>query len=618
MSLERTTLKQIRVNYPWLINSEIYRELVSDNQIEGEENEVFSAPICHINSTIENILNIMDYWKVEIIPLEVLDNINQNKDKVKTHLESLTDFKIRFEKILDFINAIDTCNYLTIVKKGYSDIFFFFSEKVQKFDISCLIHSKNDEISEYLYQNPDKLIANDESFNLALEFSGEERLFNLLIGMNILPNDNPFYSAVKGGKLNSVLWLLNNDYSFEEDEKIDVYHAFNYNFNLDILEKLLKRNLPRDREYFLCNYIMSGNLEMVKYLRRGVFRDGSLFPEYTWDDIYTSREFPYVTDTYMYIAKSGSFEMLKWIHEDGLELTSVSYSNILSNLNLKKVIYTSEDSWQGEIDFESTTDDTVKMFKYLLDNHVELSANAFAEALKLKNFRFLEYLVELRCPLDGRIFERAVGYKRIDLLEYLLSIECPHDWRTFNHAVQIENFEILNWLKEHNFKVDKESIIESIGLQNLDILNFLYEYTKNKEIFQSSLEFIASVGNIEIMMWAIEKLKLEELPESLTSYSVEHQQLDMLNLLKDLGVKLDDKLCEKAAFFGNIQILEWLVQNGCKMSKRVTLNAFLNNHYRLLKWAVENGAPLHSYLKGKSKFGHKNKNKDMLNYIDSL
>jgi len=88
--------------------------------------------------------------------------------------------------------------------------------------------------------------------------------------------------------------------------------------------------------------------------------------------------------------------------------------------------------------------------------------------------------------------------------------------------------------------------------------------------------------------------------------------LEVLKYLHENGCPWDEKCCEKASQIGNLEVLKYLHENGCDWSEDSCRVASEFGHIEVLKYLYENGCPCGEYsCRGASEFGQM----DVLKYL---
>jgi hypothetical protein len=122
-----------------------------------------------------------------------------------------------------------------------------------------------------------------------------------------------------------------------------------------------------------------------------------------------------------------------------------------------------------------------------------------------------------------------------------------------------DNFTVDGFRKINNYCVEKFTL-ELCYDKYLNMIPLTYLTIKNQIIIQA----LATFGTIEL-----------------------------LQIVKNNGCDLEStSLCQYAAGHGNINILNWAIENGCTIDRGVCFNAVRNNHLYVLKWARNGGHEL--------------------------
>ena len=144
---------------------------------------------------------------------------------------------------------------------------------------------------------------------------------------------------------------------------------------------------------------------------------------------------------------------------------------------------------------------------------------------------------------------------------------------------------------------------------HLHILKWLYQHNmilgmiKQAELSQRA----AKNGQSEILKWSkeidqIEKIKFLiqfRLSDDKTEWNLAEKNGDLhvlkwlhrANRTSDIDSFQLDNFCQRAAEYGNLEMLKWAREIGSPWDKNTCQSAVINNHLKVLKWARFNDCP---------------------------
>ena len=80
-----------------------------------------------------------------------------------------------------------------------------------------------------------------------------------------------------------------------------------------------------------------------------------------------------------------------------------------------------------------------------------------------------------------------------------------------------------------------------------------------------------------------------ELTADVLNGAVKGGHLDILKMLRSIGIEWDGNTCFFAAMFGHLAVLQWAREHGCPWDARTSFYAALNGDLAMLQWAREHG-----------------------------
>lgn len=613
--MKKTTLNTISKSHPWLENSYLFSELKSEN--EEDMNQRISVKLCHhTEKDIVKLIDVIIFWVVEYLPLEVYDRLRDKYLDVDEYLDTLSNNDGRLNKLLKFIEILKTGNRSLI---SGTDMLKWFQDdngrngaiSNDKFPEELLIEASinNDvQIIDWCIQNQDKI---DFSKNFIRKCLKKKEL-----------NDTIMENKFKAIKLFLETYIALDVLNVEQNLKC----IMNYG-NVKIGELFL-RKVRFATTCFTAVALMCGNIEILKYAKKGKYIWNKNFTGFAENEqfqiLHISQEeqenqqngeneiFPQlvlnniVNYCYEILGKLNSIEIVKWCIENNGQILPDIYSEIFEHVKLNELVYLGKDTWHSEIDFEKSR--AFDLFFYLIE-FVPLTAKLFIQAMKLRNFPFLKFLIDKNIPIDLNVFASSIQYENFELLELLFPYiadtfsDSPNSSKCTLYACIVDNIEILKWLLERNFPISKGCLGEAAKNQNIEMINFLYT---QRDDFNNPILGAVFSGNVEILKFVFGIFKQIPKVDFIIDLAVGVGNIEILNLLYDLGYRSSD-LHIRIAEFGDIEILKWYISKGFELNHEILSSSYRVKNYRLFKYAIENGCiPSRSFICTVTSFENKN------------
>jgi len=165
---------------------------------------------------------------------------------------------------------------------------------------------------------------------------------------------------------------------------------------------------------------------------------------------------------------------------------------------------------------------------------------------------------------------------------------------TIMHNFVCKHLHILKWLIDNKHIRPNATISQMVALTgNLECLQLLH--ANGYPIF-TEVVFAEAIrgGNIDMIKW----LRDNKCPYNRsTSGYYSHDRLikmittglPILKLLIELEYFFDDSLCNYAAYYGNLEVLNYLYMSGFKLNKKVIEYAAAQGHLHIIIWVREHG-----------------------------
>lgn len=576
--MRRITKQLIETDFRWLLESEMYFNI--------DRVGVFSAVICRENERDAiKLIETICYWGLENLPLQVYDTFFHQSDKIHNYIKTFPD-KLRFKKLLIFLDVIESTNCVKAIDEDYIDIILWISEnnhfRNADFVSAC---ERNGEVLKFFINNPDKVIISPE------------------ITPNILRSGNPeaikfLCSKVNSQELKSYV-TIQDAISSKLSKFVKIAKENGSQITKDLLYSVVSHGDIRALEILILYYhreielmnitalcVTLNKLNFVKYLHSGLTRfckQRMSFNLFLWSS-YTDELIE-------------SVEMAKWAADVGVfQNDGRIYLQILDNMNTRNLKFVHPgSSWNNEIDRENSNDQCVQLLFFCLDMQFRMDEAGIWQIMKLRNIPILKWAIQklyFKDEDEDQFFYHAVEYGNIELLNMLLEfdfLEKPLEkpLECYNKAVEYENQEIIQWLLEHNFPKSKDCYFYAAEVQSIEMLEFLFDNGFECDNEQQILSLICRDGNVEICQWfvnhgfmfGVENLRI----------CISCQNIALMDFLYGYIQYLDPNCCDIAIKLGNFQMLEWMVDKGYQLPEKIHPKGISN---RMLFWLSQRGVKI--------------------------
>ena len=220
--------------------------------------------------------------------------------------------------------------------------------------------------------------------------------------------------------------------------------------------------------------------------------------------------------------------------------------------------------------------------------------------IELGDVEMLKYIYERKHTSEEVVpqiyLKYAVKQCQLECLEYLYTKNAqPSAVEIVREAVWGGNLDCLKCVERHtpNFA----QILPTKGWPRVDTTNlevFLYCFRLNQEINMLSVDDAFFCGGVDTARRCVEEAGVQIRPV-FTASAVEHDRLDILEYLLELGCAWDPWTCPTAAEAGNLKLLRFAHEHGGVLAPTTILAALSNNHVNCLQYAHDNGCPWPRY-----------------------
>ncbi|GFH53190.1 hypothetical protein CTEN210_09666 [Chaetoceros tenuissimus] len=312
------------------------------------------------------------------------------------------------------------------------------------------------------------------------------------------------------------------------------------------------------------------------------------------------------TKDVMEISKKGDLDMLLFLKEKGLDISIHRYhivkrAALHGHLDILRCLHQMKEKIPS-----------YELFRYAAEGgHLNIikwgihagyacnKASCINNAVTSGNLELVKWFRSQSTPWDTNTNYFGVESGNMELLQYLLDNGCVFESDAYECIAQEDKerkqLEVYKWLHQNNVPWDEEDTCSDIASKgNLDALI----YARTHGCPWNQWVIYSAVGNadFEMVKYCLEN----DCPigdndlccESLCNSDVDYEKsLKVLKLLRKFNIPWNEKTCESAAQFGNIEALKWARNEGCPWDERTFGIAIKFNEMKIVQYCIDNGCP---------------------------
>uniref|UniRef100_A0A6G6AC90 Ankyrin repeat-containing protein n=1 Tax=Borely moumouvirus TaxID=2712067 RepID=A0A6G6AC90_9VIRU len=606
--------------------------------------ELYTTPFLNVNRiTFENE--------------KIYDNLAQitkkNLDEIKIYLNDLifkknflfskTNKKIHVAILLNDFNQVKN-----LINYGYT---------IDDLCIKLAVLNNNLNILKYFNELNPKLLLDGEFLAISTEYSYEDIYFYLR-GLKLLPNISVYKRAVLGNSLviikdiskliglskiilenafqtnnTEIIKFLLNQAS--EEKFIVSKNLISYpivNNNLDIINTLIDNNLVNWNIELYYSALLSGNLEMVKFIESKInidhenkILDSSKIGKgksslLIHDTIYEYNNKNYFSHTINYAIQSNNLQIVKYIYEKGYGITPSNFITAIRQASVEIIEFLSS-VYNKKLPFylihyfglDARVKDKISKVKILLESKLltlypnNLTVNDFKKEtvhidMILQNDEIPEeYLMEIDYIMNYPIFFVPItGYKLnrrlITIVRILISLQNNNELiELFSKKYNLVDSQYLidclylfgdiNQIKLlHNLiKIcpSTQIIMEIICRQDLIKILFLWNNNYLTTTIINNLHNVSTSLDNKYVSSLFSKMQNDNKPE--LKYIIESGNINLINnyLISNGNYKISKDNIKKIFKLDNLSLVEKI------LSISTIKNFIMENIFELLDWCQE-------------------------------
>lgn len=292
-------------------------------------------------------------------------------------------------------------------------------------------------------------------------------------------------------------------------------------------------------------------------------------------------------------ADDNYFEVLKWTFAMRYPMF-INMGRVVAHGNIEMLewIHDNDVEWDRlsvcEMYRSAAAADRLDVIKWIHSHgYVENIYIAF-NAAKHGQQHVLEWLSEF-VKFNEYVFMNAAQGCHFEIMKWLYNRGCPYDGTAVEWVAYHGDLDAIKWL--HNIGCPMETAYYYAACEGkLEILKWLRDNGYNVPVGCDLSQRAAFGGQIHVLEWLLEI----NYPISRRGYydAVQGGNIDVFKWLLEKNVVMGGEyMCCAAARAGHLDMLKWLRAEGYPWDKSVCTSTMIGSHVGVLKWAIENGCP---------------------------
>jgi hypothetical protein len=274
-------------------------------------------------------------------------------------------------------------------------------------------------------------------------------------------------------------------------------------------------------------------------------------------------------------AQYGNNDILRWLTHQGMSLTTETCITAIRYDQLATLQFLLAEGCVLDVALvcHAAKDSSIDVLLWLGQQGVVKIAEACEYAARGNLLYHLQLLHADGWPWNERVCSAAASYGFFDLLRWAHEHGCPWDADTIaREAAKSGNVALMAWVKQQpGVLFDHKCMISAEAYDDLDMCYYLFE---------------------EGCSWPPDD---DYKASTLSRAAGEHGNVNELDNLLEINCPLDfDALCEEAATYGNLDILQYVQQLGQFIPKNLSFGllwAGFYEHLETAKWLRQQGVP---------------------------
>ena len=421
----------------YLTNSELYNTLL--NQTSDEESftiepvKIVTFDVIDSITVFQQVIDMLNYWQSYNIPQEVMVFVVKNQKRFEKEIQQLIKKTVFKNKLMALFDDGEDL-IIKSVKLGFQDmvdfsIYHCHPDKNNFKICSTAALMGHMDLLIYLIE---KNFYFDENTCSEAALGGHLEIIKYLHAEhNCLGDNETCAAAASRGHLEILKYLHENGCHWDENTTYDA----SYNGHLCTLQYAHENGCPWD-EQIIENSAFGGYIDCLTYAYDNGLVNDSALPRI----IFTIRRKEILkfyidlniandlfTELKEVFAEKGNLDMLKFLHENGIEWSDkcCEYTAKEGQLDTLKYCHENGAPWDQQSSINAALNDDIEMLKYLHEEGCPIDVETSNSACEGGSLECLKFLHENGYPWNIYTFLIASMNFEVDCLKYLFENNCP-------------------------------------------------------------------------------------------------------------------------------------------------------------------------------------------------
>ena len=260
--------------------------------------------------------------------------------------------------------------------------------------------------------------------------------------------------------------------------------------------------------------------------------------------------------------------------------------------------------------YSAATTGNVELCKWLKNNGCEMKTYGYCPG----SLPLLQLLVEWGFVPGSQFFFNAASNGYFDQIKWAKSQGYKWDLSTCSAAAAAGRLDILQWVRERGCPWNELCCLNAARIGNMEILQWAVDngcplpsttqfYTKNKSIYEYlinkgctvdavAIHDAASQGNMETVKWLLQYAPpMDEYDrKKICNMAAKYGDINMLQWTKENNYEWTEETINCAV--ENPTVFKWLRNNGCPWNSSTLEKIVSSSNIELLKWALKHECPV--------------------------
>ena len=242
---------------------------------------------------------------------------------------------------------------------------------------------------------------------------------------------------------------------------------------------------------------------------------------------------PIDTETCTFASRRGHLECIKLLYDHGFQGNENSTRHA-NNVACLEYLHINNCPISNFASYIMSRDNKMECIEYLLKNNIGILRSAIHNTAKNGNIKMLQLFLT-KYDLDDLTYYYATKYKQLEYIKFLKEIKCPWYHRALIVAADNNSIECLEFLNSYGYKCEKNVFEEFLFNKKIKELIYLIDHDCNFD--ERICDVAVLYNNVEILTILYNK---GYLCDKLTSYIAKRvNSNECFNYLQEKGIIYD-------------------------------------------------------------------------------